>query len=61
MGSNKETIGGSVEEEMSLDNPSDKIVIAQQQQRKPSVKDKVFAPAQGVFLLSGAIWSAERT
>ena len=49
MGSNKETIGGSVEEEMSLDNPSDEIVIAQQQQRKPSVKDKVFAPTRTYF------------
>ena len=58
MGSNKETIGGSVEErlgkshlpgEMLLDNPSDEIVIAQQQQRKPSVKDKVFAPTRTYF------------
>ena len=47
MGSNKETIGGSVE--MLLDNPSDEIVIAQQQRRKPSVKDKVFAPTRTYF------------
>jgi len=55
--SNEETIGGSVEEprgksEMLLNNratmSSDEIVIAQQQ-RKPSVKDKVFAPTRTYF------------
>ena len=45
----KELQMGSNKDEMLLDNPSDEIVIAQQQQRKPSVKDKVFAPTRTYF------------
>ncbi len=45
----KELQMGSNKDEMLLDNPSDEIVIAQQRQRKPSVKDKVFAPTRTYF------------